>query len=61
MNAPSSYFVNPKSSSWLGGKIQVTGDNINENAVLRIGEAIGKVVSVSENSALFEIPPLLVK
>ena len=46
-------------SSYLGGKITVSGSYISNDAVLRVGAFEGKVVSVTDTDAVFEIPPLI--
>ena len=59
VTAGSTYTAANVQTSYLGGILTVTGTDISEQAVLKIGGMRGKVKEVRAGEADIEIPPLL--
>lgn len=45
--------------SLMGGQMIVSGTDISNNAVLRVGGFVGKLISKTASDAIFEVPPLI--
>ena len=49
IRASSSYTASLTTSSYLGGVLTLTGNDINEDSIIRVGGFIGKAIEVLQN------------
>ncbi len=59
VSAPGVYTASVTASSYLGGRITVTGNEISPQAVIKVGGFVGKAIEVTATQAVFAIPPLI--
>ena len=59
VTATGTYSASTVQSSYAGSTLSVTGSDISEQAVLKIGGFSGKVLSQSGTTTIFEVPALV--